>query len=270
MTSNALATTSQVATIYPPNGKSLAWTVTTSAGTPWAPTGLTSATLPLWLAADAISSTNGTRQAAWNDSSGNSHHWAQSTTGKQPRWDTAVQNGLPGLLFDNARQDQFTSSGQAAISASAGFGFFIVFRPITSSDNYGCLLTYNGGNGWFYRDGTQKVDIYYSSDHSAGTAFSYGTTGIYGHTCTSSGAGTHYRNGVADGTVSSEATFTPNYIGSDNGGESLHGYIFEIIVTAGALSSAEREKIEGYLAWKWGTVAALDSGHPYKTAAPLA
>lgn len=29
-----------------------------------------------------------------------------------------------------------------------------------------------------------------------------------------------------------------------------------------------RQKIEGYLAWKWGTVSALDPAHPYKSAAP--
>jgi hypothetical protein len=29
-----------------------------------------------------------------------------------------------------------------------------------------------------------------------------------------------------------------------------------------------REKIEGYLAWKWGLEGNLPIGHPYKSAAP--
>jgi hypothetical protein len=33
-------------------------------------------------------------------------------------------------------------------------------------------------------------------------------------------------------------------------------------------TTSERNKITGYLAWKWGTTARLDTGHPYKNNAP--
>jgi hypothetical protein len=33
-------------------------------------------------------------------------------------------------------------------------------------------------------------------------------------------------------------------------------------------ADADRQRIEGYLAHKWGLVGSLPSGHPYKTAAP--
>jgi len=42
----------------------------------------------------------------------------------------------------------------------------------------------------------------------------------------------------------------------------------EIIYVKGTLAAAERELIEGYLAWKWGIVSELDASHPYKSAAP--
>lgn len=51
--------------------------------------------------------------------------------------------------------------------------------------------------------------------------------------------------------------------------EFLGGVIGDIIVGKN-LSASDRQKIEGYLAWKWGLVSLLPGGHPYKTAPPLA
>ena len=46
------------------------------------------------------------------------------------------------------------------------------------------------------------------------------------------------------------------------------GDIAEIVVTPSMLSPADRQKIEGYLAHKWGLTANLPSDHPYKTVGP--
>lgn len=43
----------------------------------------------------------------------------------------------------------------------------------------------------------------------------------------------------------------------------------EIVVTPGAATTQVRQKIEGYLAWKWNIMTHLPSDHPYKAAAPL-
>jgi hypothetical protein len=42
----------------------------------------------------------------------------------------------------------------------------------------------------------------------------------------------------------------------------------ELIIYKGLLSDADRQKVEGYLAWKWGTVSSLDINHPYKNNPP--
>jgi hypothetical protein len=42
----------------------------------------------------------------------------------------------------------------------------------------------------------------------------------------------------------------------------------EVLMIVGALSVADRQNVEGYLAWRWGMQASLPAGHPYKTAAP--
>jgi hypothetical protein len=49
---------------------------------------------------------------------------------------------------------------------------------------------------------------------------------------------------------------------------SHNGKISEIIITPSAISSADRERVEGYLAHKWDLTADLPSGHPYKTTPP--
>ena len=46
------------------------------------------------------------------------------------------------------------------------------------------------------------------------------------------------------------------------------GDVNEMILTSGILSTSDRQKLEGYLAWKWGTVASLPSDHPYKNGEP--
>ena len=42
----------------------------------------------------------------------------------------------------------------------------------------------------------------------------------------------------------------------------------EVIVSSTLLSTLNRQKVEGYLAWKWGLTASLSAGHPYKTVGP--
>lgn len=54
--------------------------------------------------------------------------------------------------------------------------------------------------------------------------------------------------------------------GNATGGSNLKGYIAELIIF---LDSAEEEKIEGYLAHKWGLTSKLPGGHLYKNKLPF-
>ena len=47
-----------------------------------------------------------------------------------------------------------------------------------------------------------------------------------------------------------------------------NGYYGEVIYYNTQLSDTDRQKVEGYLAWKWGIQATLPGGHPYASAAP--
>jgi hypothetical protein len=42
----------------------------------------------------------------------------------------------------------------------------------------------------------------------------------------------------------------------------------EIIIYNSVLSTAQIQKIEGYLAWKWGIQTSLPANHPYYSVKP--
>jgi hypothetical protein len=48
----------------------------------------------------------------------------------------------------------------------------------------------------------------------------------------------------------------------------MNGWIAEVYFTNAKQTTADRQKNEGYLAWKWGLQGNLDPTHPYKSAAP--
>ena len=45
------------------------------------------------------------------------------------------------------------------------------------------------------------------------------------------------------------------------------GGVAEVIIVP-TLSTDDRQRLEGYLAWKWGLQGSLPGGHPYESAAP--
>jgi hypothetical protein len=50
----------------------------------------------------------------------------------------------------------------------------------------------------------------------------------------------------------------------------LQGDLGELVITRTALSLAERQRLEGYAAHKWGLAANLPGDHPYRDEPPLA
>ena len=51
-------------------------------------------------------------------------------------------------------------------------------------------------------------------------------------------------------------------------GGAMRGYIYEILCYKGAVSPSDQQKIEGYLAWKWGIQDSLPQTHPYYLGPP--
>jgi hypothetical protein len=75
---------------------------------------------------------------------------------------------------------------------------------------------------------------------------------------------------LVNSTVGSSFASSPtNYVGGSSPGTQNHpGNIAEVVVVATAVDTATRQRIEGYLAHKWGLEANLPVDHPYKDAPP--
>ena len=215
--------------------------------------------ISLWLdAADQQSITLSTSTVTtWADKSGNGYN---ATGGVSP---TYSSNGV-----------QFNGSSYLTTSAPAGNNsatYFIVFKP--SSIGFTVLL---GGNvvstaTLFVGSSTSFVLGDWNSNVATfTTSFSAGTTYIAsgmasgGVLSVSINAGT-----MATGsrTFSGSGTFTIGAGYTDNRAK-YSGAINEVIVFNSALSVSDRQKVEGYLASKWGVQANLPSTHGFKNIKP--
>ena len=137
----------------------------------------------------------------------------------------------------------------------------------------------SSGNNRFYN----YIDIavgseYYSNvvhgDSASGGLIRYPFTGstVFQPFIFSQSTGTNPQTGSFNGTTFNATSGTTGSITwsgitvggryTNNGG--LVGHICEVIIYTIALSTPQRQQVEGYLAWKWGLQANLPAGHPYK------
>ena len=214
-------------------------------GAPWTPADL-GADLALWLDADDASTItlNGTNVSQWDDKSGNNRHATQGTAADQPTYSATGLNGKPSLLFDG------TNDVMLGVSAQTGF-FITVLAPGLTS--YGAPIGFTTKHG-LIRDGL--TDSLYFSPQSLFLSSSARRNGVLS-----------IQMGTATAIFSQGGTAfsVPIQLGDDTtGGSFTDCNIAEVAVLSSNPSDANRQKLEGYLAWKWGLTYALPSGHPYK------
>jgi len=70
---------------------------------------------------------------------------------------------------------------------------------------------------------------------------------------------------LVSGNIGTDSFSSLNIGGNFGEDQGVEGYIAEIIAFA---DNSKQEITEGYLAWKWGLVANLPAGHPYKNNRP--
>ena len=113
------------------------------------------------------------------------------------------------------------------------------------------------------------VFVSYRASGSRGNVTATFGTPVINTTVFDGANNTYYQNGTAGTTAASTGNFGyTNYeIGGSFGEESLvpyDGLIGEVIHYTTALTTAQRQNVEGYLAWKWGLVSSLPANHPFK------
>jgi hypothetical protein len=253
--------------------------------------------------AGTTQATNGSAVQQWNDKSGNSRNATQATAGNRPAYTAAGQNGRNTITFDGNSDGLSLATG---LSLGTTHSIFCVAKnsaTITSATSAQLLLS--GGNYTFPSTTTSEVllgagsltgaltnERFYSCvlahDAPAANVWGYGKTNadvsgafILGSSFTTAGNVFAGRlNGEDDlttvssvGSYSSTNTRYPTFaqhIGfrGTNNTSYWSGDIDEIIVTSAFLDTFGTQRIEGYLAHKWGLTASLPAGHLYKTNAP--
>lgn len=240
----------------------------------WTPDQLSTA---LWLdAADASTITlNGSNVSQWSDKSGNGRHVVQGSATLQPVYVTTATNGKPAVRFDGSN-DIFNAVSPSNWWLSAiGAGEFSLFHLFRSS-NPGFGISVNGLNG-----GGGIPRLYMLASGLSYNTLSTRPNNSPNYTINSVAFIQFSHDGVETPSVrmnaGTELTATQAAIAPTLGnfsfpfvisGAPTAGDSSEIVVVAGNLSSLDRQKMEGYLAWKWGIVANLPSDHPYKTFPP--
>lgn len=247
----------------------------------WTPANL--ASLVAWYDASDLSTIteSGGAVSQWDDKSGNANHLTQSTGIRQPETGLNTINSLNVLNFV---QDAMAISSDIS---SNTFTWAIVHNANEANDR---LIDMRGTGA----SGIVKgVVLKSQKDISLLIDEGNGNYKVYGHTTTLSGTNVHlvtvglsaatdkvYLNGTDEtiqyGTGGSYPTDVANSTPKLTVGgnyEQITQFlndddIGEIVITNAVLSTSDRQKLEGYLAHKWGTTANLPAAHPYKTVAP--
>jgi hypothetical protein len=245
----------------------------------WTPADITTA---LWLdAADASTITlESGAVSQWNDKSGNGRNFAQSASGNRPTYASTGLNGKPTLAFDT---NDFMELSSGLISNL--FTIVAVANANTLNVNGGLFAGRSKTNTapvhQFDRESTNARIVYRGDAAGPVAAAGQGTLTFADYIVACSQSSTLLGlslNGnnlttVAASNVAATLSIDVYTVGAFFPGslivQSFHnGDISEIVYVAGQPSTDTRQRIEGYLAHKWGLTANLPNDHPYKTAAP--
>jgi len=258
----------------------MSWVITGSQKVNWDPSLITTA---LWL--DAADTGTVTASSSlvdeWRDKSGNARH-ASGTTTTRPAYASTTLNGKNTLTFDGT-DDRLVTSG---VSLHTGlYSVFAVARAATAntiiiacSQDRG--TTNPSRNGQYIRTNNATPEtVAFNNAGSAFVATSTSTVTDWNSysAIRESALITLFANGNAGtgvavtGTAASNAN--PMIIGSRESpagtfNNHWNGDMAEIIFLGSVATTDTRQRIEGYLAHKWGLTADLPNDHPYKVNPP--
>lgn len=222
--------------------------------------GLVNAGVQFWLRADDGTATS----AAWNDYSGNDNNAAQATAANQPVFNANAMNFNPGLVLDGTN-DFMNFATNAGITGTNQFTVVSVGKR-GSVGTVDMLLGQASDANNSFGVGHTNANKYFITSTNVSSIFStgtYATANVPFLNATTRAAGnlfSLYTNGAADGTGTQAYTFLTNNlrIGVRGGSTTdyYHGTINEVVVYNRALTAAELQQVNSYLALKHGITLA--------------
>jgi cysteine-rich repeat protein len=225
----------------------------------------------LWLDADDASSfTTATGVSQWRDKSGKNHHVAQASSGKQPSTAASSQNLRTGVDFDGV-DDTLVSSAFTPVSAARSV--FAVWKLKAGYDVADPLLSTGSAAAGFSMEmsaapATGKLQ--FAGIDIDPTPNDVNAAMLVEFTQASDGTLTTFKNGTPSAPV---GVTLPPYdvfrLGSNHGATKFAPMVlYELLILDKAVDPAERVRIEGYLAHKWGLAGSLPLAHAHHSSAP--
>jgi hypothetical protein len=236
---------------------------------PWTPVNST-AIEGWWDASDASTiSTSGSEVQSVTDKSGNGYTLTKGTTG--PSYGTRTLNGLDVFEFTGANFNVLENTSFAWDQANNALGFAAIYRLDDDGLSEQDFLI--SGTNSSTRVGIRRLtDSRWQllvTGGSITTTSALGTEPVTQMMVAKFNAGSSFIriDGVQDavGTIGSVAFSKINISGNYLQQQGVEGFIAEMVFFS---DLTETEKVEGYLAHKWGLNANLPSGHPYKASQP--
>lgn len=232
-------------------------TLSSGRATPWTPAKITTA---LWLDASDSATVvlNGSTVSQWNDKSGNGRNVAQSTASLQPGYSTTAWSATQAAISFDGIDDYL----DAAASWTANDWSYYIVSQRTSGTPTSQTIVGNAGGSTFIpialASGASNFNLFriITNDPAAMSAYYSGTMiKDKNATPTVDRAQIFTRMGNKHiletlGTPSFASTLRLGTTGATT--YKLTGMIAEVVVTPTDSTTAERQVIEGYLAWKWG------------------
>ena len=250
----------------------------------------------LWLdAADASTITlNGSTVSQWSDKSGNGFHVTQATASAQPTYQATGFNSQPTVYFDAS--DDEMGCDQTSVSSQGDLFYAAVFQMLSDTAQWRMIVGTNtssplgsGGTLLMQRMSTRsEIGIHNSGVADTGSTYAVQVTDLFVPRIATVG-----RNGGVNGsggtiTVTATGPSQPSYLTQavqnwttveatsriQIGGRQQsvtswsNSLISEVVVMNRNATTLERQKLEGYLAHKWGLEASLPADHPYRNTAP--
>jgi len=243
--------------------------------------------LAMWFdAADNSTITlSGSLVTQWNDKSGNGYNATNSTYVSPTYSATGFNTKYPGLLFNGTSTMLATPSILPTPVLSANgtdTTIFLVFNRLTGTGNYvafglGGAAVATNYNTYVLRDpwstGNSILDI--GNGASGRVSIANTANGPQIYSLWRSGTSTYFYNygaSIGSNLSSSSNVGTTNQPLNIGGGFADSGwynsYISEFIIYNYALSTSQRQQVEGYLGWKWGLASSLPTTHPFKKFSP--
>lgn len=207
---------------------------------------------------DSITESGGA-VSQWDDKSGNARNVTQGNGSLQPTTDSRTLNGLNVLDF---QQPNYMQKSGFTVTAPVMFGIVTqadltgdktIFDSFVAGNR--CMLRRRSGGAVSLYGGTFLNGTDIDQAVFIGSGVLDGATSsilVNGDNQIDGNAGAGYLNGITIGADYTKATT-----------RDFDGIIAELVIAQGD-DIATRQKIEGYLAWKWGLEGLLPSGHPYR------